>query len=76
MKFVRLHPFGRLAYQKDLLLYHINKIMIQYTKPSGYSRAIRQFSKATYGLLVGACCLFASIDTFAQSASKDSPQQQ
>ncbi len=50
--------------------------MIQYTKPSGYSRAIRQFSKATYGLLVGACCLFASIDTFAQSASKDSPQQQ
>lgn len=50
--------------------------MIQYTKPSGYSRAIHQFSKATYGLLVGACCLFASIDTFAQSAFKDSPHQQ
>ncbi len=49
--------------------------MIQYTKPSGYSRAIRQFSTATYGLLVGACCLFASIDAFAQTNPTDGPQQ-
>lgn len=77
MKFVRLHPFGLVADQKDLLLYHINKKnMIQYIKPSGSSKAIRQFCKATYGLLVGACCLFSSIDTFAQTAPKDAPQQQ
>ena len=49
--------------------------MIQYTKPNGYSRAIRQFSKTTYGLLVGACCLFASIDAFAQTNPTDGPQQ-
>ncbi len=72
-----MHPFGRLAHQKDLLLYHINKkIMIQYTKPSGYSRAIRQFFTATYSLLMGTCCLFASIDTFAQTTPTDGPQRQ
>ncbi|QBR13756.1 hypothetical protein [Sphingobacterium sp. CZ-2] len=50
--------------------------MIQYIKPSGSSKAIRQFCTATYGLLVGACCLFSSIDTFAQTAPKDASQQQ
>lgn len=50
--------------------------MIQYIKPSGCSKAIHQFCTATYGLLVGACCLFSSIDTFAQTAATDAPQQQ
>ncbi|WP_159728052.1 hypothetical protein [Sphingobacterium sp. 18053] len=50
--------------------------MIQQIKPSIRSKAISQISKATFGLLVGACCLLASYDTLAQTASTSASLQQ
>ncbi|WP_286862574.1 MULTISPECIES: hypothetical protein [Sphingobacterium] len=50
--------------------------MIQQIKPRIRSKAIRQISKATFGLLVGACCFLASNDTFAQISSTSASYQQ
>ncbi|MFU1855664.1 hypothetical protein ACK8HY_01475 [Sphingobacterium sp. NGMCC 1.201703] len=50
--------------------------MIQQIKPSIRAKAISKISKATYGLLVGACCLLASYDTLAQTTSPSASLQQ
>ncbi|ULT23522.1 hypothetical protein KUH03_30780 [Sphingobacterium sp. E70] len=50
--------------------------MIQQIKPSIRSKAISQISRATFGLLVGACCLLASYDTLAQTTSPSASLQQ
>lgn len=50
--------------------------MIQQIKPCIRSKAIRQISKATCSLLVGACWFLASNDTFAQTSFPSASHQQ
>jgi hypothetical protein len=50
--------------------------MIQQIKPGIRPKTIRQISKAAFSILVGACCLLAAHDTYAQAALASNVQQQ